>query len=804
MKAFWSAALLATFASTASSQPLVYEPVTINLSGGAARGFYAEVDLLDPAVEIVVTDGVFCGNSCTVPLVRTDDWFNANDLDLAVNANYFGNLGNGTGQLLGLSVSDGTLVSNPRQINGRYDPAIGFHADGTGFAGYINPTQAATLDAGVAGIGPGTGDSLAGTLLVDNGVNLGAQARVSPGTREPRTAVGLTQDGTKLMIVAIDGRQPGYSQGITLPQLADFLISKGAWDAVNLDGGGSTSFVAKDPQGQLVTNSPSDGFFRPVASHLGVRVNESTTGPGTNYGPRPIRGVWLRPITSNPILETWLADLAEAGITDLFLETFYHGLATNDSDVFNNRFAHDELAETIVMAHRQGIRVHAWLETGYWGFGSSADYLLAQNPEWLVMDVNGVIPCGDQPSQKFVNLAHPEVQQKLADYVAELAAVPGLEGIHIDYHRYPVDNTTTPNSPAPYSYDFYTATEFVNAGFGFPTFTAATPSGPDWNAYVQFRRDGISRCAEVMYDSIEGVTPGLVYSAAIFASATTSTSQIAKMQDWPAWANGGYMEVIIPMAYGPTQSSIRNDLNLAKSLAPATPIVAGLALTGTSSHPPVATQLDAVKQAGLEGFVFFEGGYLAQTPAELASLRAWLDANAAIQPGDLNNDGLMDGRDVNLFRTVFTGTPVQTTGRFAAFDLDSNGFIDADDESALLDLFARARYGADGVVDELDFAAFMASMTGPGPGGSVPAIINLHDLDADGDVDYDDQLIFHTLLTADIGPDLDVDRNGVFDIDDVYEQHQHPIDVDRNGLINTQDTLRHVLEFRTADLGGVP
>lgn len=786
-------------ASIAAAQPLVVEPLTLSLPGGTARGFIAEVDLLDPSVEVVTTAGAFCGNSCIVPLVTTDDWLAQNDLDLAINANFFGNLGNGTGQLLGLSVADGSIVSNPRQVSGAYDPALGFLPTGHATAGHIDPASAATFTNAVAGIGPGSGDSLPGSLLVDNGVNLGATARVSPQTREPRTAVGVSQDGATLFVAVIDGRQPGHSAGITLPELADVLIARGAWDAVALDGGGSSSFAHKQANGSVITNSPSDGNFRPVPNHLGVRLNELGAGPMIETGTRPIRGVWLRPPTSLVTLDTWLGDLAEAGVTDLFLETFYHGLATNDSSVFNDRFGFDYLAEAIVIAHRYGIRVHAWLETGYWGFGSSADYILNVHPEWLVIDVNAASPVGDQTSQKFVNLGHPGVQQMLADYVAELAAIPGLEGVHIDYHRYPVDNTTTPSSPAPYSYDAQTMSGFQSLGFGLPLITAATPSGSEWSAYVQFRRDQISSAAQIMFDAINAVTPGQLFSAAIFASATTSSTQLSKMQDWPAWANGGYMEIIIPMAYGPTQSSIRNDLNLAKSLAPSTLIVAGLALTGTSSHPPVATQLDAVAQAGLNGFVFFEGGYLAMTPAERTSLRNWLDLNAPVQPGDLDSDGLVDGRDLAFFATVYTGTPVPVNGRNRELDFDDSGLIDAQDEAILLDRFARARYGADGVVDAIDFQAFLNSFSGPGPGGPVGPVINLHDLDADGDVDYDDQLVFHRLLTADIGLDLDADRDGVFDIEDVYAQNQAPIDVDRDGDVDLDDQHALELEFRIRD-----
>ncbi|MEO0631073.1 MAG: hypothetical protein AAFY46_10145 [Planctomycetota bacterium] len=299
-----------------------------------------------------------------------------------------------------------------------------------------------------------------------------------------------------------------------------------------------------------------------------------------------------------------------------------------------------------------------------------------------------------------------------------------------------------------------------------------------------------------MHDAINAVAPGQVFSAAIFASATTSSSQLSKMQDWPAWANGGYMEVIIPMAYGPTQSSIRNDLNLAQGLAPTTPIVAGLALTGTAPHPPVATQLDAVAQANLDGFVFFEGGYLAQTPAELASLRSWLDANAPFQPGDVDFDGLIDGRDIADFRSFFTGDPRPVTGRTQQYDLDGSGVVDAGDEAELLSLFTRARYGVDGVVDQRDLDAFLASFTGPSAGGPVEAIISLHDLDADGDVDYDDQLIFHSLLTEDVGLDLDANRDGVFDVEDCYDQTQSPIDVDRDGAISEGDTQLLIETYR--------
>lgn len=71
--------------------------------------------------------------------------------------------------------------------------------------------------------------------------------------RHPRTAVAKLKDG-KFLMITVDGRQPGVSVGMTLQELAEYLLSLGAVDAMNLDGGGSTTMVL---DGKVV-NKPSD------------------------------------------------------------------------------------------------------------------------------------------------------------------------------------------------------------------------------------------------------------------------------------------------------------------------------------------------------------------------------------------------------------------------------------------------------------------------------------------------------------------------------------------------------------------
>lgn len=84
--------------------------------------------------------------------------------------------------------------------------------------------------------------------------------------RAPRTAIGWTADG-RILLVVVDGRQPGYSVGMTPFALSQFMLSVGAVDAANLDGGGSTTLSVRG----LLVNRPSDSAGeRPVGSALVV------------------------------------------------------------------------------------------------------------------------------------------------------------------------------------------------------------------------------------------------------------------------------------------------------------------------------------------------------------------------------------------------------------------------------------------------------------------------------------------------------------------------------------------------------
>lgn len=106
--------------------------------------------------------------------------------------------------------------------------------------------------------------------------DVGIANKGSFGSRHPRTAAGVARNGD-IYLVVVDGRQ-ATSRGATLEEMAQIMLNLGCVDAINLDGGGSSTIVVRD----MVVNSPSDGQQRQVASGFVVNAADYSgmvTGP---------------------------------------------------------------------------------------------------------------------------------------------------------------------------------------------------------------------------------------------------------------------------------------------------------------------------------------------------------------------------------------------------------------------------------------------------------------------------------------------------------------------------------------------
>jgi hypothetical protein len=204
----------------------------------------------------------------------TSEFLARNGLQVAINANFFSPCcAPGNKDLTGLAISRGEIVSR-QEARHNGSGVLLITRDNRATIAVLNNTPIVT-----AGVW---------TAISGSGVVLSGGEKPANPTKEfftlahPRSAVGVTKDGRYLVLVTIDGRQSGYSDGATLAEVADWLTRFGAHDGINLDGGGSTTLVAESG-GRAV------GLNRPSGAVRGSEVRQERSN-GNNFG------VWAKPL----------------------------------------------------------------------------------------------------------------------------------------------------------------------------------------------------------------------------------------------------------------------------------------------------------------------------------------------------------------------------------------------------------------------------------------------------------------------------------------------------------------------------
>jgi hypothetical protein len=222
-------------------------------------------------LEAPIPDGAAAGRSRVSELTA----FSGEEVLAAVNGDFF------TPE--GLPVGTEVVGGEVRQVRNR--PALAWHPGNPPWMGLPQPQGDSVLRLGwdLSRSSSDRATQVVGgfPLLIHQGDrvgDLGVTDRPSfAAARHPRTAVGYDVDGNQLWILVVDGRQPGHSDGMTLPELATALEAMGVEEALNLDGGGSTVMVL----GGEAVSRPSDAQGeRPVVNALAVRRDRAMCRAG--------------------------------------------------------------------------------------------------------------------------------------------------------------------------------------------------------------------------------------------------------------------------------------------------------------------------------------------------------------------------------------------------------------------------------------------------------------------------------------------------------------------------------------------
>jgi hypothetical protein len=224
------------------------------------RGHAVRVDLWATGVEFLVTP-----DNGERPLecdsIKTTHFLEKHGLQVAINAAPFHPVVNKEGipqEIVGLAISDGTKVSE---------------SDAQFAALLIDRENRARIERQPPLSLEGIRSACGGFGIVLEEGRVVAEADVP----QPRSAIGITEDGRYLVLLVLDGRQPFHSQGATLTETGEWLRALGSYSGLNLDGGGSSCLAIEgiDRKAKRLNrpiHQQIPGFERPCPNHLGVRA----------------------------------------------------------------------------------------------------------------------------------------------------------------------------------------------------------------------------------------------------------------------------------------------------------------------------------------------------------------------------------------------------------------------------------------------------------------------------------------------------------------------------------------------------
>jgi len=339
-----------------------------------------------------------------------------------------------------------------------------------------------------------------------------------------------------------------------------------------------------------------------------------------------------------------IEDAQALGATDLFVQVYRGGRAWFDSSLADAapyrslREANglDTLSELLTQAHGAGLRVHAWVNVLSLAGNKSAPLIEALGRDAVLVDQRGRsildyprldVPPPDRSYYRmgtpavWIDPAAPGVAARLAETFGELLArYPALDGLHLDYIRYPDVLPFAPGSRFGVGLDFGHG-EATRARFRAETGLEA-PSGrrlANANRWDAWRRDKVTELVGAIADAALAARPGLLLSAAVWSHADRAYLSIG--QDWRRWLEDGLLDFAVPMAYTLDTRLFRYQAEEFSSAALAPRVWIGIGTWLFATRPARAVeQVRLARSAGVAGDALFSWDSIAEAPELRAAL----------------------------------------------------------------------------------------------------------------------------------------------------------------------------------------
>jgi uncharacterized lipoprotein YddW (UPF0748 family) len=358
-----------------------------------------------------------------------------------------------------------------------------------------------------------------------------------------------------------------------------------------------------------------------------------------NADPPEIRALWVTraSLTSPASIATLVTTAHEQGFNTLLVQVRGRGDAYYVSDVepraselVRQPASFDPLASLLAAAREHGVRVHAWISLNLVSSAvelpGSPDHVVYRHPQWLMVprpiaqEVARLDPANpgyvgkiarwtrgeeDQVEGLYLSPLQPDAAAYTEHVVAGLARRYDLDGIHLDYARYPNQQ---------FDYSRFAIAEFraemrprlaavlrrsLDADEQTDLFAYPDRFPTDWR---DFRRARLTALVARVRQAIRAVRPDALVTSAVFPDPQEAFDE--RLQDWRGWLAGGLVDAVAPMAYTQESSRFIEQIAAARDVAGGRAIWAGI---GAYRLTPAQTieNILAARRLGTAGFVLF-------------------------------------------------------------------------------------------------------------------------------------------------------------------------------------------------------
>lgn len=352
-----------------------------------------------------------------------------------------------------------------------------------------------------------------------------------------------------------------------------------------------------------------------------------------------VRALWvLRSSLTSPASITSLVRTAhEHGFNTLLVQVrgrgdayYRSGIEPRAADLVSEPSSFDPLATVLTEAHAAGIRVHAWitldLVSSAVDLPASHEHLVYRHPEWLMVpraiaqDLATVDPFNpgyvgriarwtrselDQVEGLYLSPIQPDAAAYLEHVVADLAQRYDIDGVHLDYARFPTQE---------FDYSRFAIAEFrsnvrprlgaelrgkldaeqVDDLFAYPD---ALPQ--EW---AGFRRARLTSLVSRISGVVRTERPHALITAAVAPDPQEAFDH--RLQDWRGWVNAGLIDAVCPMAYAQDPAAFAGQIASARAGAGPHSVWAGI---GAYRIPPSETidDIQTARKFGASGIILF-------------------------------------------------------------------------------------------------------------------------------------------------------------------------------------------------------